>query len=78
LKKNYRIKIPSKQLIKIYSTFNYPTCKAVEPRLITGITYAEGSFSKIKDKNNKRTPCLSTTLRDPSPQQKGSCAATLP
>jgi hypothetical protein len=55
LKKNYRIKIPSKQLIKNYSTFNNPTAKAVEPWFITGFTDAEGSFSIIIDKNNKRT-----------------------
>jgi hypothetical protein len=51
--KNYQIKIPSKQLIKKFSTFNYPS--KVEPWFLTGFTDAEGSFSIIIDKNNKRT-----------------------
>lgn len=50
--RNYRIKFPSKQLIKNFSTFNYPS--KIEPWFLTGFTDAEGSFSIIKDKNNKR------------------------
>jgi len=50
--RNYRIKFPSKQLIKNFSTFNYPS--KIEPWFLTGFTDAEGSFSIIIDKNNKR------------------------
>ena len=51
---NYRIKFPSKQLIKNFSTFNNLSAKAIEPWFFTGFTDAEGSFSIIIDKNNKR------------------------
>jgi hypothetical protein len=59
--RNYRIRIPSKQLINNFSTFNYPAGGAagaggakLEPWFVTGFTDAEGSFSIILDKNNKR------------------------
>jgi hypothetical protein len=51
--KNYRIKIPSKQLIKNFTTKIYQN--KIEPWFFTGFTDAEGSFSIIIDKNNKRT-----------------------
>jgi len=51
--KNYQIKIPSKQLINNFSTKIYPN--KIEPWFLTGFTDAEGSFSIIIDKNNKRT-----------------------
>ena len=50
--RNYRIKIPSKQLINNFSTFNYPS--KLEPWFLTGFADAEGSFSIIIDKNIKR------------------------
>jgi len=50
--RNYRIRIPSKQLINKFSTFNNPS--KLEPWFVTGFTDAEGSFSIIIDKNNKR------------------------
>jgi len=50
--RNYPIKIPSKQLNNKFSTFNYPS--KLEPWFVTGFTDAEGSFSIIIDKNNKR------------------------
>jgi hypothetical protein len=52
--RNYPVKIPSKQLKKNFSTFNYPTAKAIEPWFITGFTDAEGSFSIVIDKVIKR------------------------
>jgi hypothetical protein len=52
IERNNQIKIPSKQLIKNYSTFNYPS--KIEPWFLTGFTDTEGSFSIIIDKNNKR------------------------
>ena len=51
--RNYRIKIPSKQLITNFSTFNSPT--KLNPWFITGFTDAEGTFTIMMDKNNKRT-----------------------
>jgi hypothetical protein len=51
--RNYQIKIPSKQLINKFSTKIYPN--KIEPWFLTGFTDAEGSFSIIIDKNNKRT-----------------------
>jgi hypothetical protein len=50
--RNYPIKNPSKQLKKNFSTFNYPS--KIEPWFLTGFTDAEGSFTIIVDKNNKR------------------------
>jgi hypothetical protein len=49
---NYRFRIPSKQLINKFSTFNNPS--KLEPWFVTGFTDAEGSLSIIIDKNNKR------------------------
>ena len=50
---SYRIKIPSKQLnVKKFSTFNYSS--NVNPWFWTGLIDAEGSFTIIIDKNNKR------------------------
>ena len=51
----YQIKIPSKQLIRKFSTKIYPS--KVEPWFVTGFTDAAlaGSLSIIIDKNNKRT-----------------------
>ena len=52
--RNYRIKIPSKQLnIKKFSTFN--SLSNVNPWFLTGLIDGEGSFTIITDKNNKRT-----------------------
>ena len=59
--RNYQIKIPSKQLnIKNFSTLNYSSslpCSAgsVNPWFWTGLTDAEGSFSILISKDNKRT-----------------------
>jgi len=50
--RNYQVKIPSKQLIKNFSTIKYPS--KLNPWFITGFTDAEGSFSVIIDKNNQR------------------------
>jgi len=52
--RNYRIKIPSKQLIKNFSTLQSLHNK-LNPWFITGFTDAEGSFTVMVDKNNKRT-----------------------
>jgi hypothetical protein len=49
---NYQVKIPSKQLIKNFSTIKYPS--KINPWFITGLTDAEGSFSVIIDKKNQR------------------------
>jgi hypothetical protein len=51
--KNCPIKIPSKQLIKNFSTIN--SLFKVDPWFLTGFTDAEGSFSIIIDRNEKRT-----------------------
>jgi hypothetical protein len=52
--RNYRIKIPSKQLIKNFSTLQSSHAK-LNPWFVTGFTDAEGSFTVMVDKNNKRT-----------------------
>lgn len=49
---SYRIKIPSKQLIKNYSTFNYSS--KVNPWFWSGLIDGEGSFSIIIDKYKNR------------------------
>lgn len=52
--RNYQIKIPSKQLnIKNFSTLN--NSSGVNPWFWTGLTDAEGSFSILISKDNKRT-----------------------
>ncbi len=65
-KRNYRIKIPSKQLIKKFSTLHAKRARSerearpsyinkINPWFVTGITYAEGMFTIMIDKNDKRT-----------------------
>jgi hypothetical protein len=52
--RNYQVKILSKQLnVKKFSTFN--SSSNVNPWFISGFSDAEGSFTIIIDKNNKRT-----------------------
>ena len=52
--RNYQVKIPSNQLkIKNYSTLKQSS--PVNPWFWTGLIDAEGSFSVVVDKNNKRT-----------------------
>jgi hypothetical protein len=50
---SYRIKIPSKQLIKNFSTLN--SSLKLNEWFITGITDSEGSFTVILDKQINRT-----------------------
>ena len=49
---NYQVKVPSKQLIRNFSTIKNPS--NLNPWFLTGFTDGEGSFSVIIDKNNKR------------------------
>ena len=54
-KRNYPIKIPSKQLNNKFSTLKPLNINKLNPWFVTGITDAEGMFTIMVDKNNKRT-----------------------